>query len=370
MDPVERIRLTMTEVGHSISLTTITTAVAFVLGCISSSVPAIQWLCLYAIPTICIDFVYQITFFVAILVLDEQRIKANRRDCCICITVPPETDEKEVDEGRTLDNTPQPQDVADHQIQLADRVMVWYSNQLLRPYVKVTVLFVFALFLGACIYSTTLLEQEFKPSDFLPDGSYAYAFIDNADKYTTQKLRVSVFFRDVDQSDPAIRSQMIDYINDLAAMSQIQSQPDFCWVTAFQELQDGTNPVYKDQYSYVFNSNMTFSQQLDLLLSVPEIRDLYGDYFARTETGEIVASKCTYAIRNLDLNDVKDQIKMLSDQRAVSAAQPINQGRSKFAFFSLDKIYFLWVSAALLVRAGTPMTHTARCSCKAFLLAE
>jgi len=42
---VERIRSTLEEVGLSISMTTITTAVAFVLGC-TSSIPGIRWLCL------------------------------------------------------------------------------------------------------------------------------------------------------------------------------------------------------------------------------------------------------------------------------------------------------------------------------------
>ena len=42
---LERVRLTLEEVGTSISLTTITTTTAFVLGCIST-IPAIRWLCL------------------------------------------------------------------------------------------------------------------------------------------------------------------------------------------------------------------------------------------------------------------------------------------------------------------------------------
>jgi len=45
IDPVERIRITMEEVAHSISLTTITTVFAFLLGLLSS-LPGVQWLCL------------------------------------------------------------------------------------------------------------------------------------------------------------------------------------------------------------------------------------------------------------------------------------------------------------------------------------
>ena len=96
---VERVRSTMEEVGMSISLTTLTTTTAFILGCISS-IPGIRWLCLckystklgaafflhternsnrfvhschhscYAqtdsSATIVFDFFYQITYFVAL----------------------------------------------------------------------------------------------------------------------------------------------------------------------------------------------------------------------------------------------------------------------------------------------------------------
>ena len=53
--PVERIHDTIDEVGLSIFLTTTTSIVAFALGCMSS-VPALLWLCLYAAPTILINF--------------------------------------------------------------------------------------------------------------------------------------------------------------------------------------------------------------------------------------------------------------------------------------------------------------------------
>jgi predicted exporter len=62
-EPAERIREVMQEVGLSISVTTMTTVVAFILGCISS-IPAIRWLNFYAIPAILMDFVFQLTFFI------------------------------------------------------------------------------------------------------------------------------------------------------------------------------------------------------------------------------------------------------------------------------------------------------------------
>ena len=96
-DPVIRIQETMDDIGLSISLTTLTTATAFILGSFSS-VPAVYWLCQYCFPTIFFVFFFQLTFFVACIVLDERRIHAKRQDILICRKVedtddraPPET---------------------------------------------------------------------------------------------------------------------------------------------------------------------------------------------------------------------------------------------------------------------------------------
>jgi predicted RND superfamily exporter protein len=83
----DRVATTIDEIGLSIMLTSLTSAIAFGLGCMSS-VFSVYWLCLYAMPLIGIVFFYTITFFVALIVLDERRIQQNRRDCCVCLSGP------------------------------------------------------------------------------------------------------------------------------------------------------------------------------------------------------------------------------------------------------------------------------------------
>ena len=354
LDTVLRIQHTMEEIGASISLTTITTTLAFAMGFLTSSIPTIQWLCLYALFTISIDFIYQISFFVAIVVLDEQRIQANRRDCCICITVPRDDDDDKEENHDNADNEEEEDnsnakndDIKDKQIvqqpSLPERFMEWYCDQLLRPAVKVFVLVSFTVFLGGCIYSATLLTQEFKPAEFMPDGSYALSFIESTDLYTNNKLRIAAFFRNVDQSDPEVQRQMIQYIEDMSALPQIQSPPNFCWVTDFQKFKDGSIPEYADLVSILNSGNLTFSEQLDLMLATPQINEVYGNDIAFNEAGEIESSRCYFSVNFLDLDVVNEQTDFLAEQRQLTASQPVNQGRADFAFFNFDPIYFLWV---------------------------
>jgi len=136
----ERIRDTIDEVGVSITLTSVTSALAFGLGCLSS-IPAVFWLCLYAFPTIIFVYMYSLTFFVACIVLDERRIQANRRDCCVCITVEKEDaeDEEESSSSESQDSSPNGNFV--------DAFMVHYAEFLLRPAVKVAVILGFIAWL-------------------------------------------------------------------------------------------------------------------------------------------------------------------------------------------------------------------------------
>lgn len=135
--PRDRIRDTMEEVGSSIFLTTLTSTLAFSLGLVSS-IPAVNWLCLYAFPTILINFFYCITWFVALVVIYENRIQQNRIDCCVCFS------------AKDAEGDEQSQGIASEEktASIADRIMTQYSDFLLKPVVKLGVCVVFLALLG------------------------------------------------------------------------------------------------------------------------------------------------------------------------------------------------------------------------------
>jgi hypothetical protein len=151
-DCVDRIYQTFEDVGVSVTLTSITSATAFGLGCISS-IPAVYWLCLYAFPTILIDFIYQVTFFVALIAIDERRVRDNRRDCCFWHTAAtldgatPQVDPSPVEAAPPVEVAPPPVEVAppvetttddekriwiEPKGHVADQCMIWYGGVLLR----------------------------------------------------------------------------------------------------------------------------------------------------------------------------------------------------------------------------------------------
>ncbi|CAB9506138.1 Pick C1-like protein 1 [Seminavis robusta] len=405
LDIIDRITITMEEVAHSILLTTITTTFAFLLGLLSS-LPGVVWLCMYAFTTIAIDFVYQITVFTAFIVLDERRIQAGRWDCLCCFKTPPK-EEKELEvtnvadevipedaeynpiEGREADNGDAGRRssrrhsgkndqisvqmnkvearrlslIGDHTTQepaslgLPERIMAKYATYLLTPIGKGLVLLVFGAFTGICAWRATLLTQDFKLGDFVPSDSYLRDILYSFESYASVIRPFGLYYRYMDQTDPDIQQQMIDYLEDLETLPEISSsipvdfsgQEDFvlganvteiqpfCWVRDFRTF----GPIIAQQYPQFVN--WPFTTQLAAAMQDPVIREVYGSDIVRDEDGNITASRCWIFLSGLDLNSVDAQLQVLHDQREVGARQPLNKANpDNWRMFLFDSIMLYW----------------------------
>ena len=187
----------MREIGLSITLTSVTTMVAFLLGSFSH-IPGVKWICGYAFSAIFFDYWFQITLFVAFLALDERRLQAYRRNYCCWQRVPVDLDECESQLGVIISSSYE-EDLSDNDKHIiavstnddldqavvsvrprppnnkgsagsnkhfSERLMDWYGERLMRPLVKLVVLLTFTSYFCFCCYRTTLLTQEFNVEDY------------------------------------------------------------------------------------------------------------------------------------------------------------------------------------------------------------
>ncbi|CAN0463557.1 unnamed protein product, partial [Hapterophycus canaliculatus] len=65
--------------------TSLTNFFAFLLGS-ATSLPAVEYFCLYASAAILFNYLLQMTTFVALLTMDANRQKAGKMDWCCCFT--------------------------------------------------------------------------------------------------------------------------------------------------------------------------------------------------------------------------------------------------------------------------------------------
>ncbi|GAX11141.1 hypothetical protein FisN_9Hh232 [Fistulifera solaris] len=328
---VERIEETFDLVGISITMTSLTSALAFAVGC-TSTVPAVYWVCLYASPAVLMVYFYQLTFFVGCIVLDQQRIDQQRRDCCVWQTVPASEKEDQENEEGCEEATQNSSEGSYADEFFLDRFMLPYAEFLLRPWVKVLVLIAFAAFSVLCALSATKLRQDFKFKDVLPSDSYITPFIQGRQDYTARShLLTYVYFRDVNQSDPVIQEQMTEYIDDLVEMEAITGPPDLFWL---REL-----GLYVDNFTL---HEYSFDEQLDSFLSVKIINKVFGNDVLRDSEDNIIASRCLIDMGNLDADDIKGQIEALEDQERITNEQPVNEGKARKAFFTYSRAYNIW----------------------------
>ena len=164
---------------------------------------------------------------------------------------------------------------------------------------------------------------------------------------------MTVYFRNVNQSDPIIQQEMRDYIEILSALPQIQQPPDFCWVRdlndymsgdAIQDLDEDERYEAELIANAIRGENRTFNEQLDVALGIPAIRDVFGGDISRDEDGNIIASRCYLFVRHIDLTSIHEQTALLYAQRELAANnQPaITAGNDELSFFSFDEIFYYW----------------------------
>lgn len=318
--PEERIRETMEDIGGTILLTTLTSSLAFGLGGVSS-IPAVRYLVTYAWPTIIIDFIFQITFFVAIIVIDQRRIEDNRRDCCFCCRA------KEVSPASQQDMA------GNNELHFADRLMARYAVVLLKPVTKWSVIVVFTAMLGFFSWRTSKLTQYFDFTTVIPSDSYIQTWWDAyQDLYEANGVRAGVYFRNVDFSDKQIQDEMETYVSELADMPYSgEDEPFEFWLRDFKVfIQEGNL------------TSSTFEEQVQLFLADPVYFDSYGDNIVLDANGVMTASRTLIRLDNVDEEDVVETVDVLELQRSISSRQRVNQGLHDWSFFTFTDDYYIW----------------------------
>lgn len=159
------------EVAPSMLLCSLTEAVAFFLGCLSD-MPAVQQFAACAALAIAIDFLLQVSVFVAVMTLDAKRQQANRADLLCCI--------KSDSEAK-----PAP-------TRLQDAFKDYYGPALMNNIIRVLVLLGFLALFCWSIYVASDMTVGLDQDLSVPLDSYVLDYFDYMEKYLA--VGVPVYF--------------------------------------------------------------------------------------------------------------------------------------------------------------------------------
>ncbi|CAC5359870.1 unnamed protein product [Mytilus coruscus] len=159
----EQIGRIVGRVGPSMLLTSSAESIAFFLGALTN-MPAVRVFSLYAALAVLIDFLLQITVFIALMTIDAKRQEDNRFDACCCIKEPGSKKEK-------------------HEGWLFYLFKHFYAPFILKEYVRPIVVLVFTayFFMNIAVLHKIGLGLDQKLS--MPDDSYVLRYFGNESRY-------------------------------------------------------------------------------------------------------------------------------------------------------------------------------------------
>ncbi|PNY04985.1 niemann-pick C1-like protein, partial [Trifolium pratense] len=166
----EQISNALGEVGPSITLASLSEILAFAVGSFVS-MPACRVFSMIAALAVLLDFILQITAFVALVTLDSVRAKDNRIDCFPCIKL----------NRYSLEQT-------EGIRQETDGLVTRYMKEVHAPFlglwgVKILVIAIFGAFTLASIALCTRIEPGLEQQIALPRDSYLQGYFSNISEY-------------------------------------------------------------------------------------------------------------------------------------------------------------------------------------------
>mmetsp|Transcript_54018 Transcript_54018/g.69363 ORF Transcript_54018/g.69363 Transcript_54018/m.69363 type:complete len:930 (+) Transcript_54018:98-2887(+) len=289
----------------SIIYTTLTDVVAFSLGCLGT-IPAIRYFCAYAAIAVAFDFMFQITFFVAILVIDERRslsqsktnevIKSDDNDYEKCVSptaVSPESNSQDNSNENNLKSRKQQTE------EFAEK----YVNAITsKPGITV----IFLMYFGLVAWSgwaLTNLTEDFDVSTVVPDDSYTREYFTESQKvglFWDSYIPYRVYFKGSrDISDPQVQADAAELLTDLSENTKRSEGPVSWWMDSFLDWSSNqteyqsyiTSAGYFDGTSTV-DAQTAFEGAVSKFLSTSPY-DRYSTSVVLRDDGSVRASRAT-----------------------------------------------------------------------------
>jgi len=240
------VELAMRTGGMSILITSLTDFLAFLIGS-ATNIPALSSFCVFAGIGVLFDFLFQITFFMACMVLNARRAEARRKDVLVCL--------KDQDDGFESYRTPARGfgclKCGWFTMDLGEPIFLKFSQLLMTWPASVVTIISFLALIGLSSYGINQIETNFRADWFLPPDSYLLDAIDVGNDYFTMTTLFNVYIRDIDYFS---RQGELNSIGSFLTSSRevLEGSSDY-WFTAYLAWA-ALNSPYSGVYSSVTNT--------------------------------------------------------------------------------------------------------------------
>jgi Niemann-Pick C1 protein len=242
----EHIAATLKEVGPSITTAAFSEFLAFLVGYLTK-IPALQSFCLAAAFAVMIDYLLQITLFLAIVTLDEVRVRNRRYDIFPCLKV---GDDKEINpKGKT---------------EFQKFLSTTYYNFLMLAPVKITIMVIYVGLIIVSIIGLTKIPLGLDPNTTVIQNSDLYKYFHTQAKYVDVGPPAYLVFYNIDYNNQT-NLQILDNLLDNISFLNTVKPPVYSWYKDFKKFMDPSG-----DWSGKCNPNLFYLQTLPLEIQVRE----------------------------------------------------------------------------------------------------
>ncbi|KAM9553347.1 patched domain-containing protein 3-like [Salvelinus alpinus] len=322
-DVEDRMAATYKEAAVSITITTLTDALAFYIGLLTPF-GSVQSFCMYTGTAVLFCYLYNITFFGAFLALNGRREKSNRHWLtCMKVPEPEENSEKynicsvggAYDHG-TGKEEPMP---------INNFFKTYYGPFLTNNWTKGFVILLYAGYLGSSIYGCFQIKEGIDLKNLAADSSYVGSYYDNEDEFFSEygpNVMVVVTDSTFKYWDESARNSLDSCLQNFESLSMVSQNGTISWLNQYLTFGKMTNLNLSEEN--------TFKRNLSAFL---ERSDFIQDVNFTDNT--IYASRVF--IQTVNVSTAVDEKNMLNELRETANDCPVKLVVYHPAFIYFDQ---------------------------------
>ncbi|XP_028660185.1 patched domain-containing protein 3 [Erpetoichthys calabaricus] len=323
-DSVEdRLAETYKEAAVSITITTLTDVLAFYIG-IMTPFRSVQSFCLYTGTTVLFCYLFNITFFGAVLALNGKREESNRH-WLLCMKVPKQSP-AECSKAYSLccvggSYDPSTGAETEHPMNLFFKKC--YGPFLTNAWTKFFVVLLYAGYLAASIYGCFQIKEGIDLRNLAFDKSYIVRYYDHEGAYFSEHGPnvMVVIPEEVAYWNITIREDIDNCIGQFKNLSYIDQNLSVSWLQFYEHFAQKANININSQTSFIDNLPIFFRNFPDFKQDV----NLSGD----------VINASRFFIQTVNINNAVAEKNMLTELRemAESCIVPLVVYHPAFIYF-------------------------------------
>ncbi|XP_074600748.1 patched domain-containing protein [Brevipalpus obovatus] len=325
----ERLSATYSEAAVSITITSLTNFISFMIGTYTPF-PSVRIFCIYTAVAVLSTYVYHITFFGGCMAFFG-RAEKNNLHGLTCMPVMPKSMSHDKSfmfrllctGGRNEMDPDNKEDNEEHMMMLFFRDTL--AKSLNKTSVKILVILIFLVYLGIGIYGCTQVKEGLDRRKLSRDDSYSVRYYDYEDRFFREyPYRVQVVVNDtLNYADPEDQGKVESMLQKFESSEYVANRSmTESWLRAYLEF-------LKQEDSFLFLQALNISDKedfyrglRDVFLKFPMTEAFRHDIVFNEDGTEIIASR--YVIQTHNIEDANMEKEMLISLRRIANEMDLN----------------------------------------------